>query len=225
MRFSLNPNRDLSRKGTVWNSISILMVLFVFDFCLFFVYASITFLLRKYHIIEMPHFKAGLYSGSNWRMFVKIVLVAPVLEEALFRLNLKSNSLKLAIGISVFTLMCFFLFFGGNLSDHFFLYSVYLLFISTLFYFVLKKYDSAIRRGVANNIRWIFYCSAVSFGLMHLTNYDLNNVSVPASLFYVVPQTLGGFFLGYIRMKFGFWYAYMFHGISNAITFLPSVFT
>lgn len=71
LRFSLNPNRDLSRKGTVWNSISILMVLFVFDFCLFFVYASITFLLRKYHIIEMPHFKAGLYSGSNWRMFVK----------------------------------------------------------------------------------------------------------------------------------------------------------
>ena len=202
----------------------LLIGLFTIKFLFYFIYASITFLLRKFHVLEILQFKAGLDIDNNPGAFIKIALIAPVFEETLFRLNLKSNSLKLAIGISILILSIFFLFFDKDLSDNYSLYLSYLSLTSLIFYFFLKRYDYVIEKTVENNIQWVFYSSAILFGLIHLDNYDLTNVNPFASLFYIVPHTVAGFFLGYIRMKLGFWYGCLFHGISNAITFLPAIF-
>jgi membrane protease YdiL (CAAX protease family) len=61
-----------------------------------------------------------------------------------------------------------------------------------------------------------FYGSAVLFGLLHLSNYE-GGLSSPIMLLAVVPQTLVGLLLGYVRMRFGLGAAIIFHALYNLV--------
>lgn len=76
------------------------------------------------------------------------------------------------------------------------------------------------------NFRFFFYLSAVLFGLMHLANYSNTNM-----LFYmlapliILPQFIGGISLGYVRLRLGFFWGVLQHGLYNFILFIiPLVF-
>jgi len=77
------------------------------------------------------------------------------------------------------------------------------------------KYKSA--------FRWIFYGFALAFGYIHIFNYELNTTILLLSPILVAPQIILGFFLGYIRVRFGLLYAILFHAVYNAILTVPSV--
>lgn len=70
------------------------------------------------------------------------------------------------------------------------------------------------------HFRVFFYLSAILFALVHLTNYSNNNI-----LFYilapliVLPQFIGGVTLGYLRLKLGFFWGVLQHGLYNLIIF------
>jgi membrane protease YdiL (CAAX protease family) len=219
-----NPKKYKPAKRTVWRSFEILLKLFAVDVSFFIVYVIITALLIKYHAIELPRFKPeGFDTGRGWDTIFRIVLIAPLFEESLFRLNLKSNSLKLSIGTSVLFHEVLLILFNRKVSDNYLLSLGSLILIFLAFYFFLRKHNSAIENAVKRNIPWIFYTSAILFGLIHLDNYDLTNVNPLVALFYILPHTVAGFLFGYARMRLGFWYGYAFHGLSNAITFLPGL--
>ncbi len=65
-----------------------------------------------------------------------------------------------------------------------------------------------------------FYLSVTLFAFMHLTNYSNNNL-----FFYilgpliVLPQLIGGITLGYLRLKLGFFWGVLQHGLYNLILF------
>ena len=65
-----------------------------------------------------------------------------------------------------------------------------------------------------------FYISAILFALMHLSNFSNTN-----TLFYILaplillPQFIGGITLGYIRLKLGFFWGVLQHGLYNLILF------
>ena len=69
-----------------------------------------------------------------------------------------------------------------------------------------------------------FYLFAFSFALVHLTNY--NNTSI---LFYllapliVLPQFIGGVTLGYLRLRLGFFWGVLQHGLYNLIVFSVTI--
>lgn len=71
-----------------------------------------------------------------------------------------------------------------------------------------------------NHFRAFFYLSAILFALMHLTNFSNTNI-----LFYilapliVLPQFIGGLTLGYTRLKLGFFWGVLQHGLYNFILF------
>jgi membrane protease YdiL (CAAX protease family) len=66
----------------------------------------------------------------------------------------------------------------------------------------------------------IFYLFSIAFALMHLTNYSNTN-----ALFYVLaplivlPQLIAGITLGYVRLKLGFFWGVLQHGLYNLILF------
>lgn len=66
--------------------------------------------------------------------------------------------------------------------------------------------------------RFFFYLSAILFSLIHIGNYDNNSL-----LFYlfapiiVLPQLIVGFTLGFVRMKLGFLWGVLMHGLYNFI--------
>ncbi|UMB52626.1 CPBP family intramembrane metalloprotease [Lutibacter sp. A64] len=70
----------------------------------------------------------------------------------------------------------------------------------------------------------IFYLAAILFALTHLTNYSNTN-----TLFYILapliilPQLIGGLTLGYIRLKLGFFWGVLMHGLYNLILFSVAI--
>lgn len=69
-----------------------------------------------------------------------------------------------------------------------------------------------------------FYFSAILFALVHLSNFSNTN-----TLFYILapliilPQFIGGLTLGYIRLKLGFFWAILQHGLYNFILFSVAI--
>jgi uncharacterized protein len=62
-----------------------------------------------------------------------------------------------------------------------------------------------------------FYFSSILFGVIHFYNYEYDNTHILFLLFITSPQIFSGFFLGYIRIIYGFWYGVFFHGVYNFI--------
>ena len=63
---------------------------------------------------------------------------------------------------------------------------------------------------------FVFWGSALLFGMLHLANYD-GGLSHPVLLLAVVPQFLVGAVLGYVRMRFGLLAAIGFHAAYNGV--------
>ncbi|WP_162428394.1 CPBP family intramembrane glutamic endopeptidase [Pontibacter pudoricolor] len=66
----------------------------------------------------------------------------------------------------------------------------------------------------------VFYSVAVLFGLVHITNYtDFNYASLALLLIPVLiaPQIWAGLSIGYMRVKYGFFWGFFLHAAHNAV--------
>ena len=75
-----------------------------------------------------------------------------------------------------------------------------------------------------SNYRFFFYFSVITFGLLHATNYD-NKITfsfIFVSFFITLSQLSGGFVMGYLRLKFGFIWGYIYHAIWNFVFLVGS---
>lgn len=65
--------------------------------------------------------------------------------------------------------------------------------------------------------RFVFYGAALSFGVVHLSNFpNLADIWFLTPLL-ISPQVVLGLFLGYLRVRFGLGWAMAFHGAYNGI--------
>jgi hypothetical protein len=152
--------------------------------------------------------------------FLMVVIVAPFLEELIFRLPL--NLRKMAFAIAVFILVYRFSgnhIYGVNLADSkFYSNSAIALVAALLVYGFLP--DKLLQTLKGKNFRYFFYLSALIFGLVHISNFYVPGFS--AFVFYplfVLPQMIMGLLIGGTRMRYGFLYGFLLHALIN----LPSV--
>lgn len=68
---------------------------------------------------------------------------------------------------------------------------------------------------------WIFYLSAISFGLVHSLNFENFEQYIWLAALLTLPQMVIGIFLGYLRVKFGLIWSMIFHAIHNAAFLTP----
>jgi membrane protease YdiL (CAAX protease family) len=68
-----------------------------------------------------------------------------------------------------------------------------------------------------NYFKWLYYVSAILFGLVHIFNYQLNDSHYAFIPFITMTQTFGGLMLGYIRIIYGFWYGVLLHALFNVL--------
>ncbi len=151
------------------------------------------------------------------------VIMAPLIEESAFRLWI--NALRPAFLITGGILMLLFAF-DGTVD------------LSLL---MLVPVAALLTIGIASNRQkghqqiepvwnthfgWVFYGSAVAFGMVHLFNYDLG-VTDAADLtlapLLIAPQMAGGLVLAYARVRLGFWYAVTNHALYNGILTIPEI--
>jgi hypothetical protein len=148
-----------------------------------------------------------------------ILFIGPFFEEVLFRLPLKLTKVGIGVSCSLLTYRIlvdhFFIFDFRNPYAYFSLSAAVIVFFLIVIIFPDPKLTLVKQKYFAH----FFYFVAISFALVHLSNFAPFNSQV--YLFYpifVLPQLLMGLLIGYTRVKYGFIYGLAIHSMIN----LPS---
>lgn len=168
------------------------------------------------------------------------VIFAPISEELTFRLFLKYSPFRFGFSLSFITL------FVLGILEQFHIYSLSLiryqlgiidpvvysivyiivgLALGSLVGVVFKAFTNQqfIEKIYKKIFPLLFYLSAIGFGLMHISNYpNFGNIWYLAPVF-VLPQLVIGFFLAYIRTKYGFKWSVALHAMHNFTTLIPTL--
>lgn len=153
-------------------------------------------------------------------------LLIPLLEEATFRLPLKFKPLNLAIAISVLYL--------GTVADLIFafvneesiaylgmsLFSAIL--IGLIIFYIARKYSENLSEIWKSNFKLIYYSSIILFGIFHIQNLQIPEEYVYYIPIIIVPWLIGGHITGFIRIKYGFIFGVVYHGLYNLLPVLAS---
>lgn len=186
--------------------------------------------LVKIRLSDVGAIQQGPETISLNAFFWYAVILAPVLEETLFRLPLRYSPLNLAL-----TCCCWSLFIALAASQQIFRDTIsYILVLiiagSILLRFWLKKSinPKSAHRLYQQWFPFLFYGSVLFFGLAHITNYNFTTVIGQAwtlTPLLVLTQIEGGIFLAFIRIQYGFWWAIVAHSFHNAIVLTLVVLT
>lgn len=137
------------------------------------------------------------------------IFVAPIVEEPIYRLHLdlKKKSIYWGLGLSLLLIDEFWYPLAA-----FWVYLIWLL---------IRVYKSN-----PPNLKFVVYCSAILFGLVHLGNFTNLDYS---KQFYLIPLLVGGqVFVGlvisFIRLTYGMKWGIIFHGVYNAVLIIPVVY-
>ncbi len=161
-------------------------------------------------------------ADKPWLLFFFGVVIAPLLEEILFRLPLRytPTNLTLPTFLWIFTILS--LLVGTKVIPAALLLP--LLCIAVLGCLFLRIWlkekvpATPIHKLYEKWIGLLFYSCAIIFGLVHITNFQLS--SGQAFLFtplLVSPQILIGVLLGFVRLKYGFWWCVFIHTFHNGL--------
>jgi len=168
----------------------------------------------------VPKIESFAQSGSII-LFLFVVIFGPLLEEILFRLNLKITKLNISAFLTAVLMLIIQVSFFRKFQ--FFIYlSTIPLFI--VIYYLIRLYDFPLEKidnFVKSKFRYVFHVSAIVFGMIHLTNYATIYwwmiVLIP---FLTAPYIAMGYVFGYARMKYGFANGLLMHSTINFISVL-----
>ncbi len=196
--------------------ISLFLILFVVELLLFMPIAALL------GLHELPHSMSELMERLNlWKVMLIAVLLAPILEELIFRLQLGYRYMStIFIFCSAIFLGWLMATLGGydtmflNLNLPFYQIGVLgSLLLLSLFVMLRYSHDYFADYGI------IFYLTAVVFGLAHVTNFEIPSGKAIFAPLMVLPQIILALYLGYVRLKRGLLSAIFLHAFNNAIPF------
>ena len=142
-------------------------------------------------------------------------IFAPIVEEFLFRWHLTKKYIPI-----------YFVCFTLGLIANYFIKSSYLIWPIYIFFLlvalVVQVYFKriGIRKRLVfqqQSFVYLFYYSAIIFGLTHLTNIKGLTLSDPAFIIFVISQAFAGLSLGYLRIKYGLLYSILLHCFLNFV--------
>lgn len=167
------------------------LILLAFD-----IITGILFITPLKHLSLLPSQKEIYLSSIN---ILKISLLLPIIEELIFRLPLKISKLNFVIPLS----LLFFLFLIKLVNIYFSL-TIALLFFFSLALSINKKFSILYTLGriFTSHFKVIFYIQALAFGILHLTNFNLDYRYIIIFPLLIINQLFTGCYLGYLRIRF-----------------------
>ncbi len=200
-----------------------LFMLFLFDLVLILPMA-IYFLgyqeLQTTFGFEMPEHTGLDEYDSLWTIFLITGLVAPLIEEPLFRGWLKGTPRQLMLLVLPLVALLFFVMLdrADDLPNSVKrLMAVALLLAiagACLEIFHRTRPDDAPISHFEQYFSHMFWTSALLFGLLHMTNYEGGSLWTIAPM--VLPQLLIGPVWAFVRLRFGLRASILLHGASNS---------
>ena len=165
---------------------------------------------------EMDHKIVNLYD-QPMLLAMQAILLAPIVEEAVFRLPMKYSYVRMFVPCCI-ALGMLSVFIDSTTTLGFIAILFFLL--VALFHYVDQRNDNQYNERMATlweaNFYIPFWILTVSFALLHLTNFG-GQVAWYVAPILVLPQFVLGALLGYIRTGLGFVFAVLFHALHNGI--------
>ena len=171
----------------------------------------------------------GLITNSPFRAFVTIVIVAPILEEMMFRSLIRPVHLDVILFISVWPMVAIVTFIPLDVNWMIKLaFTAVLLFSTCYILMLLIPYQKtfAVRRWLKKYKIAVLIISSLVFGFIHITNYvDGFMINLPLFLL-IFPRILAGIMLGWIKLKNGFLpWSMALHALNNGFALLVMMLT
>lgn len=150
---------------------------------------------------------------KDWAIFSYIVVLGPILEELIFRGLLRFNRSAIAFWMALILGTLGWYLSPSSTSK---VASIFIAFFSIfLFYVITQSIENPLRTFWEKHFMVVFHFVAIAFALIHLGNFT--NIS---NYFWALPlvsiQLSLGYFIGFLRMKFGFWYGVGLHIVWNS---------
>ncbi len=196
---------------------SVLMLHLMFIIIFIGIITLTTPILVSAGVMDMDNSVSNLMQEQSKWLFISLaVVLAPLMEELIFRLHLRYPLLGLWL---IFTGVTF-----GIISFFLDIYSCPFLWTMTVVAFLAAAIIYLSREIIAQPMTlfynrrfgFIFYITVLIFAFVHIFNYtDLSNWIVAPLL--VLPQLLISLFLGYVRVRNNVYMSMYFHGLYNLI--------
>ncbi len=149
------------------------------------------------------------------------VLIAPFLEEIIFRLSLKFKPIYLSASLVVFSyyqISDFLDFPKFSFENNFFIRVIGSITFGLIGYLIFTKFSGFLENVWKSKFKWIYYISIFSFAWVHISNFQLDTTeSILIGPLLTFPQMIGGIFKGFIRIKYGFLFNLLYHCSNNFI--------
>lgn len=195
--------------------------LIVLGYLLIFISSIFVTTLRTFNVLP-PYFNPRIESLTGIDsiiFFMYVVIVGPLIEEILCRLNLKITKLNIAVFLAVFIPVIIKVVFIREIQRYFYL-STIPLFIAI--YYAINRFgfpSEKIDNFVKSKFKYVFHFSAIVFGMIHLSNYDTIYWWMIAMIpLLTAPYIAMGYVFGYARMKYGFVNGFLMHSTVNFIS-------
>jgi len=155
---------------------------------------------------------------SPGALVFSFVVIAPVTEELLFRgwLSGRVATLRFALyGAAALALLLGSLAFPQGERAPMALAAVAAVFAGLVHWGLTFRRDARVPEWFVRHFAPIVWGSSLVFGLIHLGNYA--GFANPAGLLVVLPQTVGGLLLAYVRTRIGLVAAILYHATYNGL--------
>lgn len=142
------------------------------------------------------------------------VLIAPVIEEFVFRSWFRWSRKYSIILIILFVALIALSFFRTKTL----FFVVILLILGIILLAVSKSRGQEIGELVNSKIKYFYWGSSIVFGLIHASNF-VGNIWYLIGFSFILgsPQIIGGLILGYTRLNYGLRYSILIHIVNNSI--------
>jgi membrane protease YdiL (CAAX protease family) len=156
-------------------------------------------------------------------LFAATVLV-PLIEEILFRLNLRISKFNIALFLSLLITVIVKIVFLRGIQISIYIGAIP---IFGLIYFIIDRANLPmlkIETFWKSHFKFIFHFAAITFGMLHLTNFEtIKWWMIAISPLLAAPYITMGYIFGYIRMKHGFVYGWLIHATVNSFAAINTI--
>lgn len=157
--------------------------------------------------------------SSKLMLFLVMCIWGPIVEECVFRLGLTLRKRDLGIAFAMLYIGL-----AGHIFASFSWQTLLRLAIAIAIFIGVYKIE-ILHRFIEQKKETVFnvviYLSIMTFGLVHITNFSpLTAAQIPYYMVLMLPQLFAGILLAFIRLRYGFGYAVLYHSANNSIAFL-----
>lgn len=224
--FLKSPSSSIQSIGSINEKLRSFIHLFILEFLIVIGLAAFIAILVRLKVLpefnnELLYFPKKMHGLP---VVLYVTLIAPVVEEFLFRFNLRlfPKYLHLQVILGAACIYVFLELIGDSKTMSIVALSLSLSFL--IFYFTRRRELNIVTESVwGNKFRVVFYITAAIFALAHISKYGLSFKIFLMAPLIVLPQFVMGLFAGYTRLRLGFGWSCLFHSCHNMLVVLPFI--